>query len=130
MKKLLFTLLLALSIFTLASCHSSSYKALALVRINTGETFETSFSSLEGKLVQKIAKKTDSSEELSFEGTISSGEVTVSYEIDGEVKVLFTLKSGESIKDKVTGIKKGTKVYIIIETKGEVKSGNFTFSLK
>ena len=54
MKKLFLTILLALSIFTLASCHYSSYKALALVRINTGETFETSFSSLEGKLVQKI----------------------------------------------------------------------------
>ncbi len=130
MKKLLLTILLVLSIFTLASCHYSSYKAFALVRINTGETFETSFSSLKGKLVQKIVKKTSSNEELSFEGSISSGEVTVSYEIDGEVKVLFTLQSGESIKDKITGIKKGTKVYIIIETKGEAKSGNFTFSLK
>ena len=130
MKKLFLTILLALSIFTLASCHYSSYKAVLLIRQNTKETSSVTFESFKGRLVQKIEKTSNDNENLSYEGSITGGELTIYYEIMGDVKELFTLKSGESVKDTLTGIKKGTKVYIIIEAPEKVEEGHFNFSVK
>ena len=130
MKKLFLSILLALSIFTLASCHYSSYSAVLLVRQNTKETWNVSFMSFKGRLVQKIVKTTDDNEDLSYEASIVSGEITIYYEIMGEVKPLFTIKSGETVKDKISGIKKGTKVYIIIEAPEKTEEGHFNFSVK
>ena len=130
MKKLLFTLLLALSIFTLASCHYSSYQATTLIKVTTKETFNVSFDSLKGRMVQKIEKTSDSNECLKYEASLSKGEATVYYEIMGDVKPLFTIKGGESVSDSITGMKKGVKVYIIIETVEKVEQGKFNFSVK
>ncbi len=130
MKKLVLTILLALSIFTLASCHYSSYSAVLLARQSTKETWNVSFMSFKGRLAQKIVKTTDDNENLSYEASIVNREITLYYEIMGEVKPLFTIKSGESVKDTLTGIKKGTKVYIIIEAPKRVEEGHFNFSVK
>ncbi len=130
MKKLLLTLLLALSIFTLASCHYSSYQAVLLIQSSTKETLNVSFDSLKGRMVKSIEKTSDDNDELSYEASIVNGEMTIYYEIMGEVKPLFTIKSGESVKDKLYGIKKGTKVYIILETVDKVEEGHFSFSVK
>lgn len=131
MKKLFLTILLALSIFTLASCHYSSFHAVGLVQIQTKETLNISFFSFKGRLAKKIEKTSDDNDELTFDASLSgSGEVTVYYEIRGEMKELFSLKAGETKKDKISGIMKTTQVYIIIEAPEEVEEGSFSFSLK
>ena len=127
MKKLICIIALCSLLFSLCSCdgHFSSYKAIGLVRSNTAHSCNTSFLSLDGRLVFKL-KKTDSSDEgqISYSVSVDSGELHLYYDIYGTEEELVNVKAGESVSGKGGYIEGKKTVYIIIEavsgTRGKV----------
>ena len=130
MKKvaILICLLLAL-VLTFSSCsgYSSSYKALFLVRSQQEDTVTVSFSSLEGRLVQKLRCK-EGQTLLTWSAKLGEGKITVSYDNGDGKEELFTLEDGGTAAF-FAGVDLGT-VYLILETDGVCKEGNFTFGLQ
>jgi len=132
MKKIV-TFILALTIlFSLCSCdkHVSSYKALGLVRNNTRDSCYASFLSLEGKLVFKLNKSdsTGAEGDISYSVKVDAGEVSVYYDVYGNVEQLALVSAGESAEDRGGYVEAGQTVYIIIEAKDGAK-GSVTVKL-
>ena len=130
MKKgaVLFCLLLALVLtFSACSGYSSSYKAFLLVRSQEEASTEVSFSSLEGRLVQKIKCK-EGQTLLTWSATLGEGKMLVSFDNGEGKEELFTLEGGET-EAFFVGAEPGT-IYLILETDGACKEGKLKFALQ
>ena len=124
MKKLTSLVLVFILLISLCSCdkYTSSYRAVGLVRINTSHSFETSFYSLDGRLVFKV-KKSGNGEEgsIHISAEVEEGEIYVYYDIYGVKEELAHLSAGESVDENRGYVESGKRVYIIIETVGSAR---------
>ena len=124
MKKLTSLVLVFILLISLCSCdkYTSSYRALGLVRINTSHSFETSFYSLDGRLVFKVEKSGKGEEgSINISAEVEEGEIYVYYDIYGVKEELAHLSAGESVDENRGYVESGNKVYIIIETVGSAR---------
>ena len=132
MKKLfLFVLCIALLFSATACDYVSSYKALMFVRMERGDHGSVSFSRLEGTYVMKLRLKGEGQEgSIQCKASLGEGEINVYYDWLGTKELLFNLKAGESIDERLGYIESGHTVYIIVETVTPAKDGKISIDLR
>ena len=132
MKKLfLFVLCIALLFSATACDYVSSYKALMFVRTENGDHGSISFSGFEGRYVMKLKMNGKGLEgDIYCKASLSEGEVNVYYDWLGTKELLFNLKAGESIDERLGYIESGHTVYIIVETVTPAKEGKIFIDLR
>ena len=128
MKKALSFIVAALMILSLAGCskYSSKYKAVGFVHSNESMSAFMSFYSFDGQMVFKL--KSAGEGDLKYSAKLESGNATVYYDYLGTKSELFSISSGDETDSHGGYIETGT-VYIIVETNGECRNGQFQFSL-
>ena len=85
-----------------------------------------SFYSFDGRMVFKM--KSTGEGDLTYSAKLESGSATVYYDYYGTKTELFSVSAGEEISSHGGYVEAGT-VYVIVETDGECKNGDFQFSL-
>jgi hypothetical protein len=130
MKKIVILLAFMLLLLSLAGCYSysSSYRAVGFIHSNEAESAFMNFYSFEGRMVFKM--KSSGEGDINFTAKLESGSASVYYDHNhnGAKQELFSVSGGEEIDSHGGYIEAGT-VYIIVETDGECKNGEFRFSL-
>ena len=128
LKKALLLAMLSLMLLSLAACgkYVSSYKALMLVHSNRSDSADMSFSSFEGRMVFKL--KSSGEGDLKYTARLESGSATVYYDCYGTKSELFSIAGGEEAGASGGYVESGT-VYVIVETDGACKNGEFHISL-
>ena len=126
----LIALIMVLSVICVAGCdgYSSHYKATAFVHSNTSESSFMSFWTFEGTMVFKM-KNEAANGQLKYSAKLDEGCATVFCDCNGAKQELFTVRGGEAEKSSSVKIEKGT-VYVIVETSGECKQGDFRFDIE
>ena len=104
----------------------SSYKAGAFVHSNRSDSAFMTFSSFEGRMVFRL--KSSGEGDLKYSAELGSGSAYVYYDFYGTKEELFTISGGEQTDSHGGYIEEGT-VYIIVETDGICRDGEFRFSL-
>ena len=129
MKKVLTVIVAALMLFSLAGCskYSSKYKAIGFVHSNESSSAFMEFYSFDGKMVFKLNSTGEGA--LKYTAKLESGSATVYYDYLDTISELFTVNSGDKLDSYGGYVDVGT-VYVIVETDGECKNGDFRFSLE
>ncbi len=129
MKKVLTVIVAALMLFSLAGCskYSSKYKAIGFVHSNESSSAFMEFYSFDGKMVFKLNSTGEGA--LKYTAKLESGSATVYYDYLDTKSELFTVNSGDKLDSYGGYVDVGT-VYVIVETDGECKNGDFRFSLE
>ncbi len=127
MRKTLILLSTVILLFSFSGCKTyiSSYKALGFVHSNNSDSASMSFWSFDGRMVFKLESKKEG--DISYTAKLESGSATVYYDFYGKSQ-LFSIKGGEEFDTRNGYVEAGT-VYIIVETDGKCKNGEFHFSL-
>lgn len=128
MKKRVALLACVLLLLLLMGCskYSSSYKAVGFVHSNKADSAFMNFYSFDGRMVFKL--KSTAEGELEYTAKLESGSADVYYDFYGTKQELFSISAGEEIDSHGGYVESGT-VYIIVETDGACKNGDFQFSL-
>ena len=128
MKKLVILLVSAMLAISMAGCgrYFSSYKAIGFVHSNRSDSAFMSFHSFEGRMVFKL--KSPAEGDLKYTAKLESGSAVVYYDFYGEKQELFSISDGEEIESHGGYVEAGT-VYIIVETDGGCRNGEFRFSV-
>ena len=133
MKKALLIVLCIALLLSITACSSyvSSYKAFMFVREERGDHASISFSGFEGTYVMKL-KMSGKGQEGSIlcNASLEEGEINVYYDWLGTKELLFNLKAGESIDERLGYIESGHTVYIIIETVTPAKEGKISIDFR
>ena len=132
MKKACLVLVLMLTFFMLCGCgkYVNSYSAIILMTSCHGDEASMEFSTFKGTYNFKLKRQGSAEHTLDFESSLAEGEMNIYIGVDGEKELLRTVKGGESydetiaLNDKYDNEK---AVYIILETDGECKDGDFEF---
>ena len=106
--------------------YSSKYKAVAFVHSNESTSAFMNFYSFNGRMVFKL--KSAGEGDLKFSAKLETGSATVYYDYYGTKTELFSINSGDELDSHGGYIEAGT-VYVIVETNGECRNGEFHFSL-
>lgn len=133
MKKALLFVLCVILILSVTACseYVSSYKALMLVRSEMGDHGSISFSYLEGTYVMKLKMKGEGQEgSIHCKASLDEGEINVYYDWLGTKELLFNLKAGESIDERLGYIESGHTVHIIVETVTPAKEGKLSIDFR
>ena len=126
MKKLS-RLLVPFLALSLTSCYH--YKAFILITSNHGNNASMKFDEFEGKYEFKLKKKDAGEGPIVFEASLKEGSVDVTYIYVGSESLLFTIQSGETIRDQRGYVEKGRRVKIIVKSNCKSLGGEFTFNL-
>lgn len=128
MKKVLAVIVAVVLLLSFAGCgkYSSSYKAVAFVHSNESTSAFMSFYSFDGRMVFKL--KSAGEGDLKYSAKLETGSATVYYDYYGTRTELFSINSGDELDSHGGYIESGT-VYVIFETNGECRNGEFHFSL-
>ena len=132
MKKACLVLVLMLTFFMLCGCgrYVNSYSAIILITSCRGDEASTEFSTVEGTYNFKLKRQGSAEHTLDFESSLAKGEMNIYIGVDGEKELLRTVKGGESYDETIALDDKYDNekaVYIILETDGECKDGDFEF---
>ena len=129
MKKLVVLLVSALLLVFLVGCgkYTSSYMAVGFVHSNSADSAFMNFYSFEGRMVFKL--KSSGEGDLKYTAKLESGNATVYYDFYGTKQELFSISGGEEIDSHGGYVESGT-VYVIVETDGSCKNGDFKFSIR
>ena len=133
MKKALLIVLCIALLLSVTACsgYVSSYKALMFVREERGDHASISFSGFEGTYVMKLKMKGEGQEgDIHCKASLTEGEINVYYDWLGTKELLFNLKAGESIDERLGYIESGHTVYIIVETVTPAKEGKISIDLR
>lgn len=133
MKKALLIVLCIALLLSVTACsgYVSSYKALMFVRTENGDHASISFSGFEGTYVMKLKMKGEGQEgNIHCKASLDEGEINVYYDWLGTKELLFNLKAGESIDERLGYIESGHTVYIIVETVTPAKEGKISIDLR
>ena len=133
MKKILLIVLCFTLLFSFVACsgYVSSYKALMFVREEHTDHASIRFSSLEGTYVMKLKMKGEGQEgDIHCKASLTEGEINVYYDWLGTKELLFNLKAGESIDERLGYIESGHTVHIIVETVTPAKEGKISIDLR
>ena len=128
MKRITALMLAMVLIFTAAGCSSyiSSYTAVGFVHSNSSKSAFMNFFSFKGRMVFRL--KSTSEGDIKYTAKLESGKAAVYYDYNGTKLELFSASGGDEIDSRGGYIEKGT-VYIIVETDGKCKNGEFRFSV-
>lgn len=128
MKKICILLVSAILIVMLTGCgkYTSGYNAVRFVHSSDSDSAFMNFYSFKGRMVFKL--KSSGEGELKYTAKLESGNATVYYDFFGTKQELFTISSEEELDSHGGYVEAGT-VYIIVETDGTCKNGEFRFSL-
>ena len=128
MKKVLAVIVAVVLLLSFAGCgkYSSKYKAVAFVHSNESTSAFMNFYSFDGRMVFKL--KSAGEGDLKFFAKLETGSATVYYDYYGTRAELFSINSGDELDSHGGYIEAGT-VYVIVETNGECRNGEFHFSL-
>ena len=135
MKKFISIIITLSLLLIFCSCGSyvNSYSALGLVKSQTSHSCNTSFLSLNGRLVFKLKcphKSTDGN--IKYSVQVDKGELYLYYDYLGVKEELAHVKAGETVENIGGYVEAGKSVYIIIEAtetaKGKVSCelGSYT----
>ena len=132
MKKIFLCFLCLTLILCAVSCdYVSHYKAIGLVRVESGDHANISFYSLDGTYVMKLKMKGQGQEgDIHCKASLDEGEINVYYDWLGVKELLFNLKAGESIDERRGYVESGKTVYVIIETVTPVKEGKISIDFR
>ena len=133
MKKILLFVLCIAVLLSVTACsgYVSSYKALMFVRQERGDHASISFSGFEGTYVMKLKMRGEGQEgDIHCKASLTEGEINVYYDWLGTKELLFNLKAGESIDERLGYIESGHTVYIIVETVTPAKEGKISIDLR
>ena len=128
MKKVLAVIAAVVLLLSFAGCgkYSSKYKAVAFVHSNESTSAFMNFYSFDGRMVFKL--KSAGEGDLKYSAKLETGSATVYYDYYGTKTELFSINSGDELDSHGGYIEAGT-VYVIVETNGECRNGEFHFSL-
>ena len=123
------TVAAVLLILCLAGCgrYVSHYRATAFIHSNTSHSAAMTFGSFDGTMVFTL--KPGEGEGLRCTGTLGSGSAAVYYDADGTKKELFSVEAGGSEEADLGPLSAG-KVYVIVETDGTCREGDFRFAVE
>ena len=133
MKKILLFVLCIVVLLSVTACsgYVSSYKALMFVREERGDHASISFSGFEGTYVMRLKMKGEGQEgSIHCKASLTEGEINVYYDWLGTKELLFNLKAGESIDERLGYIESGHTVHIIVETVTPAKEGKISIDLR
>lgn len=133
MKKALLIVLCIALLLSITACsgYVSSYKALMFVREERGDHASISFSGFEGTYVMKLKMSGKGQEgDIHCKASLEEGEINVYYDWLGTKELLFNLKAGESIDERLGYIESGHTVHIIIETVTPAKEGKISIDFR
>ncbi len=133
MKKALLIVLCIALLLSVTACsgYVSGYKALMFVREERGDHASISFSGFEGTYVMKLKMKGEGQEgDIHCKASLTEGEINVYYDWLGTKELLFNLKAGESIDERLGYIESGHTVHIIVETVTPAKEGKISIDLR
>ena len=133
MKKALLIVLCIALLHSVTACsgYVSGYKALMFVREERGDHASISFSGFEGTYVMKLKMKGEGQEgDIHCKASLTEGEINVYYDWLGTKELLFNLKAGESIDERLGYIESGHTVHIIVETVTPAKEGKISIDLR
>lgn len=133
MKKILLFVLCVAILLSVTACsgYVSSYKALMFVRQERGDHASISFSGFEGTYVMKLKMRGEGQEgDIHCKASLTEGEINVYYDWLGTKELLFNLKAGESIDERLGYIESGHTVHIIVETVTPAKEGKISIDLR
>lgn len=75
-----------------------------------------------------IELKNEDESDLKYKASLTEGNINVYYDFGDGKKELFTIKSGETVNNKITCQAKS--IYLIIEASETCETGNFEFTFK
>ena len=127
-KKMIALTAAVITLLSLTSCsaYKSRYRAVGFVHSNESAASFMSFYSFDGRMVFKM--KSTGEGDLTYSAKLESGSATVYYDYYGTKTELFSVGAGEEISSHGGYVEAGT-VYVIVETDGECKNGDFQFNL-
>ena len=120
---------LALPLIVLSLCSCSKYKAFILVTENHGNQASMKFDEFEGQYEFKLKKKSAGDGAISFWGSVEDGAIDVTYVYNGVESLLFTVTSGESVRDQKGSFKQSDKIKIVVKSNCKSLNGDFTFNI-
>jgi hypothetical protein len=132
MKKVFLTLALILALVMLPGCRGyiKSYSATILITSCHGDEANMEFNTFRGTYHFKLKRDGAAEHTLDLEASLAEGEMKVYIGVGGEKELLLTVKGGESYDKTIPLDSKydGEKtVYIILESAGKCKNGDFEF---
>ena len=132
MKKIGFILAMILTLTLLCSCggYVKNYSATFLITSCQGDEASMEFDTFKGTYNFKLRRDGIAEHTLDFEASLAEGEMNVYIGVDGEKELLFTVKGGESYDETITLNDKYDNektIYIILESIGKCKDGDFEF---
>ena len=127
MKKIVVLLISAILLLSLTGCgkYFSSYSALGFVHSNTSDSAYMSFYSFSGRMVFRLRSSGEG--DLKYTAKLESGNAAVYSDYNGTKQELFSISDGEEFDSHGGYVESGT-VYIIVETDGACRGGDFRFS--
>ena len=132
MKKSCFILVLILILAMLCSCggYVKNYSATILITSCYGDEASMKFDSFNGTYNFKLRRDGVAEHTLDIEADLDEGEMNIYIGVDGEKELLCTVKGGESYYETITLDNKYDNekaIYIILESTGRCKNGDFEF---
>lgn len=119
--------------FTLSACatkYRASYSSTLMVQSNTSDKASVKFDTFKGTYVIKFRTTGDDKVFISYNATLEEGNIKVYYDFNDEKLSLFEIGSGGSVEGKTEEFTGNKTIYVIIESDGKCKSGNFSFNLE
>lgn len=132
MKKLYFTLVLMLALLMFCGCsgYVKSYSATILITSQDGDEASMEFDTFKGTYNFKLRREDIPEYTLDLEASLTEGEMNIYVGVNGEKDLLLTVKGGERIDKTIKLDEKydnEKRVYIILESIGKCKGGDFEF---
>lgn len=132
MKKIRFALLLMLVLLMLCGCggYVKRYSATLLITSCHGDEANMRFDIFKGTYHFKLRRDDTAEHTLDLEASLAEGEVNVYIGFDGERELLLVVKGGETYDETIALDDKYDNektIYVILETTGRSKNGDFEF---
>ena len=123
-------LIVLLSVISGCSGYVRSYSATILITSCFGDEASMEFDTFKGTYHFKLRRDGAAEHTLDFEASLAEGEVNIYIGVDGEKELLRTVKGGEFYDETIVLDEKYDNektVYIILESTGKCKDGDFEF---
>ena len=132
MKKIGFILVLILTLTLFCSCggYVKNYSATILITSCQGDEASMEFDTFKGTYNFKLRRDDDADHTLNLEASLAEGEMNVYIGVNGEKELLRTVKSGDFCDETIALDEKYDNektIYIILESVGKCKNGDFEF---
>lgn len=125
---LILTILLFAVNLTGCSRYTSSYRAVGFVHSANSGAASMTFLSFEGTIVFRLKPGRALPANLIYNGSLESGKATVWIDCGGTKTELFSVEGGEAMQGSCNP-PEGHAFYILVETDGECRGGDFLFDL-